>query len=92
MIAIKENHRYAIFVLSLSTLLLIYYSLWVLALPFVDKVYLPYISWFFPAIHLAFVIPVGIGCCVSLLLFLRAFYLVRADRIQERSMDSKKIK
>lgn len=82
MLTIGNNHCYAVISLTIATILLVYYGAWVLALPFIDTEYLPGVSWMFPAIHLAILIPLGIGCVVSVLLFLRAFYLVNKDRRQ----------
>ena len=43
----------------------------------------------FPPIHLAFVIPLGLGCLLSLLLFCKTFYLVSQDRIHETARAGK---
>ena len=45
MIEIKTNRQYAMTVLTLTGLLWLYYTLWVIGLPFVDPVYLHYVSW-----------------------------------------------
>ena len=42
---IRNNRHYAILVLSVTAVFLLYYSLWVLGLPFVDEEYLPFVSW-----------------------------------------------
>ena len=42
---IRNNRHYAILVLSVTAVFLLYYSLWVLGLPFVDEEYLPAVSW-----------------------------------------------
>ena len=42
---IRNNRHYAILVLSVTAVCLLYYSLWVLGLPFVDEAYLPAVSW-----------------------------------------------
>ena len=42
---IRNNRHYAILVLSVTAVCLLYYSLWVLGLPFVDEEYLPAVSW-----------------------------------------------
>jgi len=84
MISISNNKNFALCVLVLTAAVLLYYSLWVLGLPFVNEQYLPSVERLFPAIHLAFVIPMGLGCFVSLLLFSRAFYLVSQDRREEQ--------
>ena len=42
---IRNNRHYAILVLSVTAVFLLYYSLWVLGLPFVDEDYLPAVSW-----------------------------------------------
>jgi len=60
--------------------MLVYYTLWVIGLPFVDPVYLHYVSRLFPAIRLAFVIPAGISSLVFIFLFLQALYLVKKER------------
>ena len=45
MIVIPNNRLYAMAVLALTGVLLVYYTLWVIGLPFVDPVYLHYVSW-----------------------------------------------
>ena len=45
MLVITNNRLYAMIVLSLTGGLLVYYTLWVIGLPFVDPVYLHYVSW-----------------------------------------------
>jgi len=86
---IRNNRHYAILVLSVTAVFLLYYSLWVLGLPFVDEDYLPAVSWLFPAIHLAFVVPLGLGTAVFVTLFCRVLYLVTEDRRQEQRLRSK---
>jgi len=86
---IRNNRHYAILVLSVTAVCLLYYSLWVLGLPFVDEEYLPAVSWLFPAIHLAFVVPLGLGTAVFMALFCRVFYLVTEDKRQELRLRSK---
>jgi len=82
MIEIKTNRRYAVTALALTGLLWVYYTLWVIGLPFVDPVYLHYVSWLFPPVSLAFVFPAGLSCLVFMFLFLQALSLV----IKERSI------
>lgn len=83
MLSIQNNQHYALCILSVAAAVILYYSIWVLGLPFVNEQYLPSVERLFPAIHLAFVIPMGLGCFVSLLLFSRAFFLVSQDRSEE---------
>ena len=45
MFVIPNNRLYAMTVLGLTGVLLVYYTLWVIGLPFVDPVYLHYVSW-----------------------------------------------
>lgn len=45
MLVVTNNRLYAMIVLSLTGGLLVYYTLWVIGLPFVDPVYLHYVSW-----------------------------------------------
>ena len=45
MLVVTNNRHYAMIVLSLTGGLLVYYTLWVIGLPFVDPVYLHYVSW-----------------------------------------------
>ena len=45
MLVIRNNRLYAMTVLGLTGVLLVYYTLWVIGLPFVDPVYLHYVSW-----------------------------------------------
>jgi len=78
-----ENRQYGICMLTFTAIILIYYTLWVIVLPFVDEEYLPFISRFFPTVYLAFAIPLGFGTCVSLALFSRAYFLVLQDRREE---------
>jgi len=80
MLVVTNNRLYAMIVLSLTGGLLVYYTLWVIGLPFVDPVYLHYVSWLFPPIHLAFVIPAGLASLVSGSLFLQVLYLVNKER------------
>jgi len=80
MIEIKTNRQYAMTVLTLTGLLWLYYTLWVIGLPFVDPVYLHYVSWLFPAVSLAFVFPAGLSCLVFTFLFLQALSLVNKER------------
>jgi len=79
-----ENRQYGFCVLILTSIFLFYYTLWVIILPFVDEDYLPHVARYFPPIHLAFAIPLGLGSFLSVLLFSRAFYLVCQDRREEQ--------
>lgn len=79
-----ENRQYGFCVLIFTSIILFYYTLWVIVLPFVDEDYLPHVARFFPPIHLAFAIPLGLGTFVGVLLFSRAFYLVSQDRREEQ--------
>ena len=45
MLVIPNNRLYAMTVLGLTGVLLVYYTLWVIGLPFVAPVYLHYVSW-----------------------------------------------
>jgi len=102
MFILQNNRDFAYCVLGFTSVILIYYTMWVILLPFVEEDYLPAVARFsirdiykriylyqfayfrfFPPIHLAFCIPVGIGTFISLLLLSRAFYLVRQDRREE---------
>ena len=63
---IRNNRHYAILVLSVTAVFLLYYSLWVLGLPFVDEDYLPAVSWSvvveFSNLTLVFIIHVSKIC------------------------------
>ena len=73
--------------LVLLSAFLVYYSLWVLALPFVDGS--P--DWLRLVVHrlfplpasVALGIPAGMGLATLLTLLARAYYLVRKDRGEE---------
>jgi len=78
-----ENRHYGLIILSLTLTFVLYYTVWVIVLPFVDEEYLPYISSFFPPLYLAFSLPLGIGFMITAFLFLRAYYLVIEDRKNE---------
>ena len=45
MLAINNNRQYALVVLAITGLLWLYYTLWVIGLPFVAPVYLHHVSW-----------------------------------------------
>ena len=79
-----ENRDLGKLLLSLTFISFFYYTLWVIALPFVQSEYKETINAFFPPVELALIIPSSIGTLIFLTLFARAYQLVRLDREQER--------
>lgn len=74
-----QNWLYGRVVLSVTLVLLSYYTLWVIALPFVDDDY-NFLVQFFPPVEVALGIPALLGTITFVGLFLRAYYLVVQDR------------
>lgn len=74
------RREYGLTVLLLAGLFLLYYTVWVVGLPFVHESYLPTLQRFFPPQHLALSVPLCLGSSLSLLLFARAYFLVYQDR------------
>lgn len=75
-----ENQDLGKIILSFTGLVFLYYTFWVIFLPFVDEEYKDRVSAFFPPLTLALTIPSAIGSSVFLLLLVRAYHLVRLDR------------
>ncbi len=67
-------------ILGLTAIGFAYYTLWVIALPFVDAEYKKQVSAFFPPVELALGIPSLVGTVLFCGLFFRAYYLVTLDR------------
>jgi len=63
--------------LTVACLALLYYTAWVILLPFVEPEYLPLVARFFPPPWVGLALPLLLGASLSLLLFCRAAYLVR---------------
>jgi len=83
-----ENCELGKAILTLTFLSFVYYTLWVIVLPFVDEEYLDSVSAFFPPLELALAIPAFIGSFVFVSLLIRAYQLVKLDR-QEQLSQSK---
>lgn len=79
-----ENRELGKIILTLTLASFVYYTLWVIVLPFVDKEYLDSVSIYFPPLELALAIPAFIGSFVFIVLLLRAYHLVKLDREQEK--------
>lgn len=75
-----ENRDLGKIILTITGLIFLYYTLWVIVLPFVDDEYIDRVSAFFPPLTLALTIPSVIGTSVFLLLLGRAYHLVLVDR------------
>ena len=80
-----ENQDLGKVLLFLTSVFFFYYTLWVLALPFVDEDYKEIVTAYFPPVELALGIPSAIGTVLFLLLLLNAYRLVKFDRDQERA-------
>ena len=78
-----ENSDLGKVILTLTGILFVYYTLWVIVLPFVDEEYLEIVSIYFPPLELALAIPAITGTSVFIVLLLRAYHLVCLDRRQE---------
>eukprot|EP00095_Tigriopus_kingsejongensis_P003817 maker-scaffold278_size225338-snap-gene-1.24 protein:Tk03817 transcript:maker-scaffold278_size225338-snap-gene-1.24-mRNA-1 annotation:"hypothetical protein EAI_01550" len=68
--------------LAVTGLLLGYYTLGVIGLPFVAADYRPWVEPWFPSPAVALGVPAACGSLVTGLLGARAYYLVRQDRAQ----------
>jgi len=79
-----ENRDIGKLCLFLTSVAFVYYTLWVIVLPFVDEKYMDFISRFFPPLELALIIPAAIGSTVFVLLLTRAYHLVEVDRAREK--------
>jgi len=79
-----ENSDLGKVILTLTGVSFVYYTLWVIVLPFVDEEYLDSVSIYFPPLELALVIPAIAGTSVFIALLLRAYHLVCLDRRQEK--------
>ena len=80
-----ENQDLGKVLLFLTSVFFFYYTLWVLALPFVDEDYKEIVTAYFPPVELALGIPSAISTVLFLLLLLNAYRLVKFDRDQERA-------
>jgi len=80
-----ENRDFGKLLLFLTSIFFFYYTLWVLALPFVDEDYKKTVTAYFLPVELALGIPSAIGTSVFLLLLLNAYRLVKFDRDQEQA-------
>lgn len=80
-----ENQVLGKVLLFLTSVFFFYYTLWVLALPFVDEDYKEIVTAYFPPVELALGIPSAISTVLFLLLLLNAYRLVKFDRDQERA-------
>ena len=78
-----ENSDLGKAILTLTGISFVYYTFWVIVLPFVDEEYLDSVSIYFPPLELALVIPAITGITVFIALLLRAYHLVCLDRRQE---------
>ncbi len=78
-----ENSTLGRINLFLVAVLVAYYSLWVIGLPFVEPEYRDFAAAFFPPVELALAIPAALGSTVFLVLLARAYWLVRQDRNEE---------
>ena len=68
--------------LTLVSVLFAYYTLWVIALPFVDEAYLPLAKKVFPlGPEVALGVPCGLAAVICLPLLARAYQLVSQDRL-----------
>jgi len=70
--------------LTLSLLFVLYYTLWIIGLPFVQPEYQQLVSSFFPPISIGLGVPAAIGTTAFLFLFLEAYYLVCKDRALDK--------
>ena len=66
--------------ISLALVFFIYYTLWVIGLPFVDPEYAPLVHRFFPPVELALGVPCLVGGTLFLLLLAKSYYMVCQDR------------
>ncbi|TRY62824.1 hypothetical protein TCAL_16554 [Tigriopus californicus] len=66
--------------LGVVALVLVYYTLCVIGLPFVEPAYRPWIEPWFPSPSTALAWPALIGTVVAVTLWGRAYQLVRQDR------------
>jgi len=75
-----ENRIKGCINIGVSSLFFIYYTLWVIGLPFVDDEYAPIINKFFPPVELALGIPCLIFGMIFLVLLAQAYKMVCRDR------------
>ena len=71
--------------LGLTAVFFAYYTVWVLALPFVPEEFAWVRTKFFPPVELALGFPAALGTAVTVALFLRTWYLVREDRAKDKN-------
>lgn len=84
-----ENSDLGKLILTFTGVIFLYYTLWVIVLPFVDKEYLDSVSIYFPPLELALAIPAITGSTVFIALLLRAYHLVCLDRKREVTVASR---
>lgn len=82
---LMENRLLGRIYLAATATFFAYYTLWVIASPFVDSEY--HDIWFalFPPVGYALLPPAIISSAVFLLLFARTYYLVRRSRKRQTS-------
>ena len=82
-----ENRIKGYINIGVSTLLFIYYTLWVIGLPFVDDEHAKLVNKFFPPVEFALGIPCLIFVSIFLVLLAQAYKLVCRDRkLNNKSM------
>ena len=75
-----ENKVKGVINIGLSSLFFLYYSLWVIGLPFVDEEYAAVIHKFFPPVEYALGIPCVVFGIIFMILLVKAYMLVCYDR------------
>ena len=80
-----ENQLLGQLWLTLTGLLFLYYTLWVIGLPFVEEDYKEALASYFPPLELALGVPAFLGSTLFLSLLLRAYQLTLMDRQLDKS-------
>ena len=75
-----ENRTKGSIYIGISSLFFIYYTLWVIGLPFLDEEYAPLIHKYFPPVELALGIPCLVFGIIFIFIFAKAYILVCRDR------------
>ena len=78
-----ENRHFAFVSLGLASLFILYYTIWVIVLPFVDSDYSDIVQTFFYPVEVALGVPAALGSAIFLSLLARAYYLVCKDRAND---------
>jgi len=74
----------AILTLSLLGIFFLYFTIWIIGVPFVEEQHLHHFNRLFAAVEIGLILPAAVGTFTSVFLFSKAIFLVRQDRLEDK--------